>query len=305
MILSYFYGTIKVENKYKTIKNKDLEIFVVNIREIKPFIRYAQSLTVNDTSLFMGQRAYDNRLFYLKQGKGLIRIEGTRYDLVEGDILIWRPGLLYDLDGTEGEFTLLGVNFDYTRNNSHLNFPIAPGKLDFNAKNIIEDVIFEDYTETNNPIHIHGFFAAADELLNILEEYRQGKILSDEIASDMLRSLLLRIFRQIITHAPEKATGHDNILRFINKNCDKPLSNEKLAKIFGYHPNHLSHLVLSQTGLSLHKYIIKCRIMRAIDLLQTTDMPANQIASLSGFGDYNHFLKYFKKITGKSTKDFR
>ncbi len=277
----------------------------LNITEIRPFVRYAQSLTVTEASLFKGQRAYDNRLFYLKQGKGLIRIEGTKYELVEGDIIMWRPGLLYDLDGSEGEFTLLGINFDYTRNRSELNFPISPGKLDFKEKNIIEDVIFEDYEELNRPIIIHGFFTAAEDLLNIIEEYRQSKILSDEIISDIARSLILRIFRQTITHATEKSTGHENILIYINQNCDKPISNEKLASIFGYHPNYLSHLVLSQTGLSLHKYIIKCRIMRAIDLLQTTDMTANQIASLSGFGDYNHFLKYFKKITGKSTKDFR
>ncbi len=48
--------------------------------------------------------------------------------------MIWRPGLLYDLDGSEGEFTLLGINFDYTRSRSDLNFPISPGKLDFKEK---------------------------------------------------------------------------------------------------------------------------------------------------------------------------
>lgn len=277
----------------------------LKITEIRPFIRYAQSLTVTEASSFKGQRAYDNRLFYLKQGKGIIRIEGVKYELSEGDIMLWRPGLLYDLDGSEGEFTLLGINFDYTRNRCDLNFPISPGKLDFKEKSIIENVIFEDYEELNRPVLVHGFFGAAEEILSILEEYRQSKILSDEIISDMARSLVLRIFRQAITRSSEKSSGHENILEYINSNCDKAMSNEKLASVFGYHPNYLSHLVLSQTGLSLHKYIMKCRIMRAIDLLQTTDLPANQIASLSGFGDYNHFLKYFKKITGKSTKDFR
>ena len=273
--------------------------------DIRPFVRYAQNLAVTEMSNFKGQRAYDHRLFYMKQGKGTIVIENEKYYMVEGDVIVWQPGLLYDLTPSNGEFTLLGINFDYMWDKSYINMPIPPGKTDFNSKDIIENVFFEDNALLNKPIHLHGFFSAADDLMSILEEYRQGKIMHNEINSGTARALLLRIFRQALTHLTEKSFTHDNILKYINDNCEKRLSNEQLAALFGYHPNYLSHLVLSQTGISLHKYIIKCRIMRAIDRLQTTDLTANQIAFLSGFGDYNHFLKYFKKITGKSTKDFR
>ena len=52
--------------------------------------------------------------------------------------------------------------------------------------------------------------------------------------------------------------------------------------------------MVAHTGLSLYRYVLKYRINRAIDLLQTTDMPAFEIAERVGFKDYNHFLKYFK-----------
>lgn len=277
----------------------------INIGEIRPFVRYAQHLAVTELSNFKGHRAYENRLFYLKNGKGIIRIEGEEYQLSEGDIILFGPGLLYDLDASSGEYTLLGLNFDYLWDRNDLDIPINPGKLDFDPRNIIEHVNFTDNGILNKPIFLRGFYSAADTLMEILEEYRQSKILSSEINSGLARSLILRIFRQAISGVTERTLRPDVILSYISRNCSKPMSNESLAAVFGYHPNYLNHIVVSQTGISLHKYILKCRIMNAIDLLQTTDLPANQIAAMSGFGDYNHFLKYFKKITGKNTKDFR
>ena len=277
----------------------------IKITDIHPFVRYAQHLYVSELSNFKGQRAYENRLFYIKSGKGIIRIEGKEHRLSEGDIIIWGPGMLYDLDPSMGDFSLLGLNFDYLWDRHDLDIPIFPGKTDFNPKNIIENVRFTDNEILNEPIVLKGFFSAADDLMNILEEYRQSKILSAAINSSIARSLILRIFRQAMSRSSDKVLKTEEILKYINRNCSKNLSNESLASVFGYHPNYLNHIIVSQTGISLHKYILKCRIMRAIDLLQTTDLPANQIAAMSGFGDYNHFLKYFKKITGKTTKDFR
>jgi YesN/AraC family two-component response regulator len=37
----------------------------------------------------------------------------------------------------------------------------------------------------------------------------------------------------------------------------------------------------------------------------TTDMLVSDIAERVGFKDYNHFLKYFKKNTGYTTRSFR
>lgn len=45
--------------------------------------------------------------------------------------------------------------------------------------------------------------------------------------------------------------------------------------------------------------------IEGMELLQNTDMPVAEISEQVGFADYNHFLKYFKRVTGYTTKAFR
>ena len=59
------------------------------------------------------------------------------------------------------------------------------------------------------------------------------------------------------------------------------------------------------TGLSLHRYLLRYRIDRALEYLQGTDMTAAEIAGKVGFGDVNHFLKVFRRETGRTTREYR
>lgn len=40
-------------------------------------------------------------------------------------------------------------------------------------------------------------------------------------------------------------------------------------------------------------------------VFQASDLKTGEIVEAVGFRDSTHFLKYFKKITGKNTRDFR
>ncbi len=277
----------------------------IKLSDVHPFVRYAQQIDITQGSLFCGQRAYDNRLFYVYSGNAVIRIEQNEYVLARGDLLLWRSGLIYDLNVSGSKVTMLGINFDFLWDHHELSMPIPPGKSEFDERKILENVHFEDTDVFDVPLCLRGCYAAEEALLSILDEYRRSRILSAEICSSYARALLLCLARAYTAGERDKNKCPDEILRYISEHCAEIGRNEDLGAVFGYHPNYLSYLVNSQTGLSLHKYILKCRVMHAINLLQTTDMPVSKIAETVGFGDYNHFLKCFKKITGRTTKEFR
>ena len=83
------------------------------------------------------------------------------------------------------------------------------------------------------------------------------------------------------------------------------LSLKKLALLLNINPSYLSTLFKKETGTTLTEYVNRKRIDHAILLLNTTDMQVQNIALYCGIPDVNYFTKTFKKLVGKTPKEYR
>jgi transcriptional regulator GlxA family with amidase domain len=63
--------------------------------------------------------------------------------------------------------------------------------------------------------------------------------------------------------------------------------------------------MVAYTGLSLHRYLTRYRIDRAVDLLSTTTMSVSEVGAAVGFPDPSHFSKAFEKVIGHPPSAFR
>lgn len=277
--------------------------------DIDPFIRYAQFITITSSRQYTNIAPYDYRLFYCNGGSGIITVDGKTFEMKEGSLISWPPGFKYSLLPIENKsLKLIQVNFDYTKNNRNLNKPIGPHKWRvFNSDNIVEKVSFDDMPEFNSPIFIADMHFISRSMYNIVTEFIAKKDYFDLRAAGLLQNNLALIARFKKT----ESTPHKNdklateVIQYIHTHYHKNISNNSLGEHFGYHPNHLNRLIVQHTGMSIHKYLINCRIEAAIDLIQASDLKTSEIAEIVGFSDSTHFLKYFKKFTGKNTKDYR
>ena len=280
---------------------------ILNFAEIKPIVRFAQHLVVRENSPFNGSTAYDHRFFYCSDGEGTIYIEGNPYKMTKGCVILWRSGLRYDLVA-RNEMCLAGCNFDYTYRHSFLQSPIPPGFADFDSSAVIEQISFSDTVCLNDVVYLNNMNILEPVINQICTEYDRHVSLFREKISALFMSLLADMVRECALHsdgARKNAAKVQEILSYIVEHHYENINNNDLGIRFGYHPNYINHLVVEQTGMSLHKYLLNCRINRAISLLQSSDLSASQISDMIGFADYNHFLKYFKQTTGHSTKEFR
>ena len=121
-------------------------------------------------------------------------------------------------------------------------------------------------------------------------------------ANALLTQLLIAFARADRKESNDKT---QKILTYIAAHYKEDLTNSALGEIFSFHPNYINRIVNEQTGLSLHRYVLKLRIDEAVNLLRTTTLSAREIAAEVGFCDYNHFLRYFKQITKLTTKSIR
>ncbi|MBQ4154066.1 MAG: helix-turn-helix domain-containing protein [Clostridia bacterium] len=282
----------------------------INFCDINPFVRYAQFLTITSNRQYIDIAPYDYRMFFCRSGSGTIIINGISYSMKPGCVIMWPPGCKYSilLGDNSSVLNLMGVNFDYTQNFNYLSSPIPPEKWrSYNSKKIVELINFTDCKALNHPLYIPDVPFLHNQMYNTVAEHISKKKFYHIHNSGQLKSILSLIARFA---ANEKSVAKsellvDEIVQYIHSHYREEINNTVLGDIFGYHPNHLNRLVVQNTGMSIHKYLVKCRINAAIELIQASDLKTGEIAEAVGFKDSTHFLKYFKKITGKTTSDFR
>lgn len=275
----------------------------MNIYEINPFIRFAQEILLKkSTHLTL---TYDHRLFYVLDGICSIKIENNQYNIQDGSILLIPSGTKYIFNICK-PIKLIAINFDYTQKYNNISNFISPVKAEsFNQDNILEKVQFTDAPMLNAPIIILNIYNVRHRLELIIEEHKKSLLYSNEISSSILNEIIIQILRFAISSS---AGAYDKIIciiKYIEENYSKNISNDELAKISGYHPYHLNRLMNEYTNTSIHKYLVNYRLKKSTEYLLNTDLSISEISDLCGFKTPYYFSNLFKKRIGISPLNFR
>lgn len=95
------------------------------------------------------------------------------------------------------------------------------------------------------------------------------------------------------------------VFRFIEAHYSQPIRLTDVAQAVGYSPAYLTHLVQTETGRTVKRWIIERRMAQARSLLATTDQPINRIANAVGYGDVSYFTRQFRQVHAVSPQVWR
>jgi AraC-like DNA-binding protein len=129
-------------------------------------------------------------------------------------------------------------------------------------------------------------------------------------AFDHLIKALLNCYENRLKHNNPAALRQSNMLfqeicSYIQENFQGEISRESVARQFDISPNHLSRLFKTNGYMKFCDYVNYVRINRAKFLLRHYDLPLYHIAARCGYNDVVYFCRIFKKITKKTTKQYR
>jgi AraC-like DNA-binding protein len=141
--------------------------------------------------------------------------------------------------------------------------------------------------------------------------------LNMKAANDSKQLMRLRVLSSYLVHEtcrildnPEVlAIGHDvipKIRKWIDEHLSEDIPVERLVSFSGYGRSRFYTLFMADTGLSPNDYILRKRIIKAKKLLlsRKPSISMAEISAQCGFNSPSAFAKSFRKIVGKSPREF-
>ena len=121
-----------------------------------------------------------------------------------------------------------------------------------------------------------------------------------------LYSVLSDYTRQIsLTDNVTDSGALEKTVKYMNEHSGEQLPIGEVAHAVGYSANYLSHLISKFFGFNYCSLLALLRVERAKLLLRSSSDTVLNIAIECGFGSERSFHRQFRRITGRSPKEYR
>lgn len=163
--------------------------------------------------------------------------------------------------------------------------------------------------------YYHYAPAHSKELRSILEQIID-EATSSLPGSELIVNGLLSRFLSILSSEKKlqnhmSSESHQNsfsiflqIERFLEKEYWNT-TEAALSQIFHYSNQYLNQIIKQYTGLSIHKYCVEKKLSLASHLLQSSEMPVQQIIQFLGYENKTYFYRIFREKYGMTPQQLR
>lgn len=231
-------------------------------------------------------------MLYVISGKLSYSIEGEHYELNEGDLILVSPLMLHKLDkilSKESKRFVLNFSETYAK------------KLSTNHCNLLK--AFEIAAQRKNcKISLDSSSRKTlEKYLNLMVDLQFSSEFGDDLAFNLRFCLALLLVNKFILNSREEkelvSTNNKLVLEavdYINKNFDQKILISDISNKLSISKSRLSHIFKEETGLSVHQFLLKKRLVFAKDFIKKGEQ-IKTIYSLCGFNDNTSFYRAFKK----------
>lgn len=242
---------------------------------------------------------------YVYKGHCRQRINNQLFDLKEGDILLMDVESRHSIEALGDEDILINILFqnkDVSINwlkqlqgeNSLLyQFLLSDSSQHFKRNNFLLL-----HTDEDTPVR--------QILLEMMTEY----FLPQDFSQQMLKHYLPLFFYHLARLLPtiektidlqlEEST-YAQVLKIIDREY-ATIGLAELAKRLNFNKNYLSNLIKTESGQTFTQLVNQRKLMKAQLLLQTTQLPIQEIALSVGFSNKTYFYEKYKETFGHGPK---
>ncbi len=209
-----------------------------------------------------------------------MKINGMELTIGEGELVLVPPLAVHSAPSVKGQRTLCVV------------MPLSYSD------------VYDSYTSGKEPVsYVIKDKTAAEDMFNHLLQLENcdDQLLRQGIYTYVLAKILRYIpFADV--GKSENLNFSTKILEYIEAHYSEKLTQQELSKAFAYNKNYFSALFKKHVHISFSSYLNIVRINKAIPLLE--EMTVSEIAYRVGYANVQSFLQNFKKITGRTPREY-
>lgn len=252
------------------------------------------NITENPETGNTGMHSHDGyEIYSFLGGKADYLVEGNKYRLKKGDIMLMRKGELH-INSIRGNSTYkrICINFEIT---SLLDASNNLSLLDMFDKRPLGE--YNHYRAKDFPDnHWQDFLLAICNAPSKEEKFCYLLPLLHELSKCYARLPKLQTVK-----TPNLVS---EICQYINADLTRDLSLEQLSEKYYISKTHLNRLFKTNVGTTVGRYIKLKRLFLAKELL-SRGMHPTEVYSRCGFRDYSTFFRAFKNQFEKAPAAFR
>ncbi len=296
------------------VEYKDIPLLKMSDNKHGGLPLFVRKYTIQPDEMGQLHRHEYMQINYVCQGKGGHYINKQEFKIIKGDIFVIPPYVPHKIN-TCSESTVQIFEFEFIPEFVNQNFESIENVESFFDFAYIEPFLVGE-SKVRPRLNLVGRIQVETEnILNeVLTEYterRSGYLL---IIKSLLLKLLVMVGREFTRELqnsdslPAFNRHRDSIfgaIKYIDRNYDKELSVEDVAKISMLSQSYFSYLFKSITAKTFTEYLNDLRISKAMELLRSTDKRVLDICYDVGFNNVNHFNRLFRQKTGITPMVYR
>lgn len=236
-----------------------------------------------------GRILEEYQLVYISSGSGELATTASYFKVHAGTILLIRPG--------EHHSYRPNIDSGWVENYIGFNGPLV--------KHFYKQATF---LHENPLFHCHNQSLFIDSYYKLFELIQEEKPGFQQIASGMILELLGKM---VAHHKQGDFSGKsiEQVIQktrlYIRENIENNIDFHQLALHHHISYNHFRKMFKKYTGMAPKQYLLELKLMRAKEMILTSDKPISQISENLHFESIHYFSRYFKKKMGCTPSSIR
>lgn len=279
-------------------------------REWSPSIHYAQFQSLPQGKLEQ-RRIYDFELLYVSRGEAATTMNGRRYPLAAGQLIVLPAGVYHQNEVVSAQGAkLLGIHFDFFDElDIQTEADIVVGEEAVQSDKFASEAVAEAFEPlSESPVYAPPLACVKlmEELVHEFSMRPAGyelacKALMLNILSQLLRAQRSRRLEDASVHGAKIAA----LMQGIEASPAGSWTNKELAAALGMNEDHFAKLFKKHAGMPPGEFVSAVRHREARKLLRETELSVEEVGGQVGHPDIHYFSRIFRRHEGISPREYR